>query len=117
MQIPFRRVTAEAQAFSLKRGELVMEGAVRKRTPLLVLMEAEIKGTLEVDCFRCADSFDIILDEEVSLLISDGIYHGQDEQYDVVEMYDGSIDLDAVFESEIAMLESDYHACGKCSQA
>lgn len=114
MRIPFRRVTAEAQPFSVMNAGVEMVGTLRTYRPMLVLMEAELRGNAGVDCYRCAESFDIMLDENVSLLVSDGVFHGQDEEYDVVEMYEGVIDLDAVLASEIALVESDYHACPKC---
>ncbi len=91
-----------------------MEGILRKQRFGLVLLEATIKGKIEVDCYRCGDSFAIMPDEKVEFLVSDGVFRGQDEQYDVVEMHDGVIDLDEIFDSEIALIASDYHACDKC---
>jgi uncharacterized metal-binding protein YceD (DUF177 family) len=114
MKIPFRRVVNDPQAFALKKNGLAIEGTLRKYRPGLVLLEATMQGTLGVDCYRCGESFDIMPDEKVEFLIADGAYHGQDETYDVVEMYDGVIDLDEVFDSEIALIESDYHACDQC---
>jgi len=114
MQIPFRRVTSEPQPFELEKGALKITGVLRKYRSGLVLLEATLKGTLGVDCYRCGVSFDIMPDEKVEFLISDGAYQGQDEIYDVVEMFDGVIDLDEIFDSEIALIESDYHACDQC---
>lgn len=82
----------------------------------LVLLEATLRGTLDVDCYLCGDSFAIMPEEKVAFLISDGVFHGQDERYDVVEMHEGFIDLDAVFDSEIALIQSDYHACDACRE-
>jgi len=114
MKIPFRRVTDERQPFELKKRGMTVEGTLRKYRPGLVLLEATMRGSLKVDCYRCGESFDIMPDEKVEFLIADGAYEGQDETYDVVEMYDGVIDLDEVFDSEIASIESDYHACDQC---
>jgi len=114
MQIPFRRVGAEPHSFELSEGGVSMAGILRKYGPGLVLLEATISGKLEVDCFRCGESFDIMPKEEVAFLISEGLFRGQDETYDVVEMYHDTIDLEAVFTSEIALIENDYHACDHC---
>ena len=114
MQIPFRRLTSEPQPFSLEKKGLMIEGTLRKYRSGLVLLEAVMQGSLDVDCYRCGESFAIMPDEKVAFLISDGPFHGQDETYDVVEMHEGVIDLDEIFDSEIALLESDYHACDKC---
>lgn len=117
MKIPFRRVTDDPQPFALDKNGLKVEGTLRKHRHGLVLLEAKLRGSLEVDCYRCGETFDIMPDEKVEFLIADGAYEGQDELYDVVEVYDGVIDLDEVFDSEIALIESDYHACGKCREA
>jgi len=114
MRIPFRRIGSDPQTFALEKGGIKMEGTLRQYRPSLVLMEAKIGGSMEVDCFRCGDSFDIIPDEQICFLISEGVFRGQDETYDVVEMHEGVIDLDEVLESEIALIGSDYHACGRC---
>lgn len=114
MRIPFRRIAAEAQPFRIEREGIVMEGGLRTYRPKLVLLEATLSGRLNVECYRCAASFDIMLGEEIAMLLSDGVFHGQDEEFDVVEMYDGIIDLDEVLASEIALIESDYHACPQC---
>ena len=117
MQIPFRRISNEPQAFALQKGDMCFEGTLRHYRPGQVLLEAVIRGTLGVDCYRCGDSFAIMPDEKVEFLISDGAFEGQDESYDVVEMFGGVVDLDEVLDSEIALIESDYHACGKCGEA
>jgi hypothetical protein len=114
MQIPFRRITTDPQPFSLSKKGLSIEGTLRKYRSGLVLLEAKMGGELVVDCYLCGESFAIMPDEKVEFLISDGVFHGQDENYDVVEMHEGVIDLDEIFDSEIALIESDYHACDKC---
>ena len=114
MQIPFRRITTEPQPFSIQKRGVTISGTLRKGPSGLVLLEAAMQGSLEVDCYRCGESFAIMPDEKVEFLIADGIFHGQDDTYDVVEMHDGVVDLDEIFDSEIALIESDYHACDKC---
>ncbi len=115
MQIPFRRISDEPQPFELEQDGLRFSGTLRKHRSGLVLLEAVIGGKLGVDCYRCGASFDIMPDEKVEFLISDGAFEGQDDIYDVVEMYNGVVDLDEVFDSEIALITSDYHACDRCS--
>ena len=114
MQIPFRRVTADPQPFSLRKERLEIEGTLRRYRSGLVLLEATLRGSLDVDCYLCGESFAIMPNENVAFLLSDGVFHGQDETYDVVEMLEGVIDLDEVFDSEIALIESDLYACEKC---
>ncbi len=115
-RVPFRRVTRDGHPFALKHGKIGIEGSLRWYRPKLLLLEAVLSGPLEVDCYRCGTSFAIMLDEKVEFLLSEGVFRGQDEEYDVVEVHEELIDLDAVFDSEIALIESDYHSCENCKQ-
>ena len=115
-RIPFRRVGRDGQVFALEHGTVSIEGTLRPYRPKLLLLEASLKGPLEVDCYRCGTPFAMMLDEKVEFLLSEGVFHGQDDVYDVVEIHEETIDLDAVFESEIALIESDYHSCDQCKQ-
>lgn len=115
MQIPFNRISREAQPFEVTHGAVRIEGVLQLYRPKLLLLKATMRGPLNVECYRCGTPFDIMLDENVSFLLSDGVYRGQDDEYDVVEVEEGMIDLDAIFDSEIAMIESDYHSCEKCN--
>ncbi len=115
MKIPFRRISREGQAFRLMHERVEIEGTIKAHRPGLLLLEACMKGPLEVDCYRCGASFAIMLDEKVAFLLSEGVFRGQDDAYDVVEVHEDPIDLDAVFDSEIALIESDYHCCDSCN--
>lgn len=116
MRIPFHRITKDAQPFSLMHGAVRIEGTLRAYRPKLVLLEATMTGLLPVQCYRCGATFDIMLEEKVRFLLSEGVFSGQDDEFDVVEMLDPLIDLDAVFDSEIALIESDYHSCSACQE-
>jgi hypothetical protein len=56
-----------------------------------------------------------MLHDKVQMLLSDGIYNGSDETYDVIEM-NGMIDMGEVLHSEIELIRSDYHTCESCKQ-
>ncbi len=84
--------------------------------PKLLLLRARMEGPLEVDCYRCGATFDIMVGENVSFLLSEGVFKGQDDEFDVVEIHEDLIDLEAVFDSEIALIQSDYHACKQCRE-
>ena len=49
---------------------------------------------------------------------SDGLYKDQEgeELLNVMEFFDGLIDLEVVLQSEIEAFKSDYHYCGQCEQ-
>lgn len=114
MRIPFRRITSEPQAFSLEEAGVEITGTLMRMKSSLVLCKATIRGVVEVECFRCGTPFDIMPSDEVAFLVSDGVFHGQDDAYDVVEMHEGVIDFKAILVSEIGMIHSEYHACEAC---
>lgn len=113
MNIPFRRITTTPQEFELDSEGVTLKGTLTLKSRDLVLMKAHLSGKLQLPCDICAEHFDTVLDEEVAILLSDGVFEGSDDDYDVVEMQ-GSIDLDELLHSEIELIRSDYHSCDNC---
>lgn len=117
MKIPFRRITSLPQNFEVTEEGSALEGTMVQKERGLVFIDAHLNGRISVTCDRCAEEFDIMSDEKVELLVSDGLYNGTHDDYDVIEMPD-EIDLDALIHSEIELVRSDYHVCEQCqSQA
>ncbi len=114
MKIPFRKIGKTPQEFEYSEDNAVIKGTLTQRQRDLVMLSGHISGTLQLTCDICAENFDTILDEELTVLISDGVFHGNDDQYDVVEFFDGSIDIEAFLTSELESIKSDYHSCPKC---
>ena len=57
----------------------------------------------------------LLYDEDVNLILSDGIYKDEEENLDdAVEFFDGFINLEEVLTSEIEAFKSDYFYCEKC---
>ncbi len=113
MNIPFRRVTTSPQTIEVSGDGVKLEGTLSFKQRNIVMLDGEINGKLSVPCDICAEQFDIILHDKVKLLLSDGIYQGSDDEYDVIEMND-IIDLDELLHSEIELIRSDYHTCKRC---
>lgn len=113
MNIPFRRIGSTPQEFEVTNGAATLKGTLVFKQRNLVLMNAHLEGKVSVPCDICAEQFDIMLDDEVDLLLSDGIYNGSDETFDVIEMND-NIELDALLHSEIELVRNDYHSCENC---
>lgn len=56
-----------------------------------------------------------MINQDVDLLLSDGIYKDADNEFsDVIEFFDGEMDLDEVFVSEVEAYKSDYFYCENC---
>lgn len=114
MKIPFRKIGREAQDFEILKNSTTFRGSLQHYQRGLIMLNGHINGTLNVPCDICAENFDTILDEELEFLLSDGIFSGHDEDYDVVESLTGMIDMNEILSSELESIRSDYHCCSKC---
>jgi hypothetical protein len=114
MEIPFRKIGATPQEFTFERDGITLSGTLSANERNLVKLSGVIKGTLSVPCDLCAENFDTILDEELTILLSDGVFHGSDDAYDVIEFFDGIINIDTLLSSELELHRSDYHSCPAC---
>ncbi len=55
------------------------------------------------------------VDQDVKLVLSDGVYiDKENELSDTMEFFDGNIDLNEVFKSELEAFKSDYFYCENC---
>jgi len=115
MNIPFRRITKTPTAFERSAEGVTLKGNVVFKERNLALLQAELSGEIVLTCDICAEDFATMLNEKIELLVSDGIYKGFDETYDVVEIED-VLDLDALIHSEIELIRSDYHSCENCKK-
>ena len=59
-----------------------------------------------------------MVNERVEVFASEGLYEDNEgeELLNVIEFFDGSIDIDTMLQSEIEAFKSDYHYCGQCEQ-
>jgi uncharacterized metal-binding protein YceD (DUF177 family) len=113
MNIPFRRITKIPQEFEISSEGVTLKGTLTFKGRNLVTMNAHLSGKLQLPCDICAEQFDMPVEEELDLLLSDGVYEGSEDNFDVVEM-DGVIDMDEIIHSEIELIRSDYHSCNNC---
>lgn len=55
------------------------------------------------------------MDNDLNLILSDGYYKDKPgELCDVIEFFEGEIDLDEIIQSEIESFKSDYFYCENC---
>jgi len=116
MGILFSKVTSSPKEYrsSIDGIEIVCDLSQGRAN--LVNASSSIKGDLTLQCDRCMEYFDIKIEEDAQLILSDGEYRGNDS-LDVVEFFDGQIDLKDLLESEIQSLKNDYHLCASCQDA
>lgn len=115
MKIAFARVANNEVPFEIKKEDLKFSGNLKRVSQNLIECKADIKGSLKHICDRCGEDIGLNLDENLKLIISDGIYKDSEENLDdAIEFFDGFIDLNEVFISEIEAFKSDYFYCEKC---
>ncbi|WP_226799956.1 hypothetical protein [Arcobacter suis] len=93
-----------------------IEGTFCKISQSLVKIDAVLKGSTDIDCCRCGITEEIEVDEELHLLLSDGVYKSDESEYLVIEVENSLIDFDEIIESELNSIKSDYHMCNECVQ-
>ncbi len=111
MKISFRKIPKDATPFTLKGDELECKGTFRQNGEYVDL-KMKINGSYDTICDSCGDEYKEIADDSLEVRVIDGYYKG--DEIDIIEMHDGVMDLDAIFEGEIESLKSGYHYCSKC---
>ena len=116
MHINFQKVTSTPIDFDIVDNGIVFKGSLKYYKKNLLLLQATLSGYIDLDCYLCSESFSLPLDEDVEFLISDGVYEGFVEEYDVVEAINGKIDIEELLNSEIELIKSGYYSCKNCNK-
>ena len=114
MKIEFKKVPTTKKELETSFNSVKIEGTFCRISSSLVKIEANLKGIIDIDCSRCGSSEPFSLDEQLKLLLSDGVYKGDDEEFLVIEIENSLIDFDEIIESELNSIKSDYHICKNC---
>lgn len=117
MKIPFENISNTLVSFEITSDQLEFIGNLKKANFKMVECKARIFGKLHHCCDICGDAMLLNLDEMVDIFLNDGIYKDKDNKLsDVIEFYDGQIDIEELFLSEIESYKSDYFYCEKCKK-
>ncbi len=114
MEILFRKISSNEIHFDTKFEEIRFLGIVKRESKDLVLCKGDLKGNVSHTCDRCGDDFELVIDEKIELFASDGSYE-KENSLDIIEFYDGILDLNMIMHSELEALKSDYNYCKKCN--
>ena len=115
MNIPFKRITKTPTEFNTSSEGVTLRGDVVFTECNLALLQAELSGEIILTCDICAEDFATMLNEKIELLVSDGVYKGFNETYDVIEI-ENNLDFDEFIHSEIELIRNDYHSCDNCKK-
>jgi uncharacterized metal-binding protein YceD (DUF177 family) len=116
MKIEFRKVPQIEKELEFISNSVKIEGTFCRISQSLVKIDAVLKGSTEIDCCRCGKTEEIEVDEELHLLLSDGIYKSDESEFLVIEVENNLIDFDEIIQSELNSIKSDYYMCDDCSQ-
>lgn len=124
LSISFNQISNKPVAFNLNKDNIIFKGNLVRKDSKLVICDGKIYGDLDYSCDRCGSEFKLAINEDVLLYLSDGIYkenlHNisdelkQNPNLDVIEFFNGYIDMDDVLNSEIEAYKSGYFYCEKC---
>lgn len=78
------------------------------KAPFLVV-EGKLKGNIEVVCDLSGKKFFDELDDDIKIKVTDGVFKGFDELYDIIESEDGVFDFDSFLADEVELFKNDYH--------
>jgi uncharacterized metal-binding protein YceD (DUF177 family) len=111
--VSFSKVTSSPNEYRVSDDGVELVSQLTLSHHHLVKANSTLKGEIAIECSRCLEEFTKEVDSSFELLLSDGEYRGNDS-LDVIEFFDGKIDLDQVLKSEIESYRNDYHLCGAC---
>ena len=113
MKIVFDKVGSTAKPIELEVQGVKLEGTLKKSGYHRVTLDANMDGSLKLDCDRCGQSFDYDVTTPLRLKLTDMVSEDKDD-LDIIEFLDGVIDVTYILESEINAIQSAYHYCDTC---
>ena len=115
MKIAFAKLSQTPYPFTIKLDGLVFEGRLSSYKARLARLELSMRGKLMRLCDSCGQDFELSIDEELLLFLSDGIYKDKDNKLsDTLEFFEGFIDLEELVRLELEAFLSDYFYCQRC---
>jgi hypothetical protein len=117
MKIEFRKVPNIEKEFEISLNSVKFLGSFSRISNKLVRITSQIEGNLDVECCKCGNSIGKVIDENLIFTVSDGILSTKDEREDeiIIEIDDHIIDFEAILNSELESIKSDYYICDNCS--
>ncbi len=114
MKIAFSKVRFQEIPFEIEKEGLKFSGTLKSERKNLVKLEAQLDVQMQRICDRCGAEIDDHHVEDLTLLVSEGIYSDSANELDVIESFHDYIDLEEILEGEVNLLKSDYFYCNSC---
>jgi len=118
LKIELRKIPFTKSDFETSLNNVVIKGSFYKETPNIAKVDAILNGKVEVECVKCLQHFTKKIEEKLKLIITDRVYNGFDNEYDVIEINSNFIDFDDIITSEIESEKLEYNnICEKCKES
>ena len=115
--INFQKISNSPIKFETESNGIKFSGNLVKKSANLVSCKGKMQGVIPYICDRCGDEFELNIDEEVDLFLSDGIFKDENQaNLDIMEFFNGQIDIDEILQSELEAYKSDYLYCMACKE-
>lgn len=114
MKIAFKKLGSQPLHFEVNCDKAFFSGDLILKKSNLAQLNGTITGSISIPCDLCAEEVEKTLHEEVYFYLSDGIFEGNDEELDVVEIDRSVIDMEELLNAEIELIKSDYFCCKNC---
>lgn len=114
MKIAFKKLGSQPLHFEVNSDKAFFSGELILKKGNLAQLNGTITGSISIPCDLCAEEVEKSLNEKVSFYLSDGIFEGNDEELDVVEIDRSMIDMEELLNAEIELIKSDYFCCKNC---
>ncbi len=117
MKIECRKITNEPRQFTLKLDDegvsVEIYGSIYKMSNGLIKIDSNLIGSIDLVCDISGDNFTKKLNEHIIIFANNGIYnsnnHINDDHFDVIEFFDGYVNLDSIFRGELESIKLEYH--------
>jgi len=116
MKIVFKKIPQSGIDFETSFETIKFYGKLEKKSKNLVRCIGKLEGTLLCQCARCGEDLSLLVNEDIDLFASDGMYKSGEELLEVVEFFEETVDLDTILLSEVETLKSDYNYCSTCNE-
>ncbi|CBG39997.1 DUF177 domain-containing protein [Helicobacter mustelae] len=113
MKISFRKITSQPKDYVFETLGMHLECEIFRKFENLFCLKGILSGVVKLQCARSGEEFLKPIEQELVLYIADGIWDVQSqsklESFDVIEFFDGFIDIKAIISDEMELIKSDYH--------
>lgn len=113
MKISFKKIGFSPKKFEVFHENLRFCGELLRENEKIVRLFGEISGELALICNETGENFTKKIHENIKIWLCDGIFlqksASDPKNFDIIEFFDGEIDLTDVFLGEISLIKSEYH--------